>query len=144
MSPAVVRSVPPAGAYRLTRSRPPGSTSVPRGVVQQVRESFGRDEVDDDVDEREPAPVGRHIADGIADGDPVSPVRQPGLRRDQPRAKVNAVRLDVPAPLGSPLVHRLHEQAVGASDVQEGAVTIDAVDDHLPTGTPLFGRAAES
>lgn len=63
---------------------------------------------------------------------------------DQPGPDVNAIRLHAQAALGTPRVHRLHQQSVGAADIQDRAVASDAFGDVLPRLAPLLLVTSET
>jgi hypothetical protein len=54
----------------------------------------------------------------------------------QAGCEVYAVGFDAVASLGRPLDDGLHQRAVGAAEIEECAVAVDAVDDHFPPSTP--------
>ena len=86
-----------------------------------------------------------HPGGRVAEPDAVGPPREPFTGAcDEAGRDVETVRLHVDAALAAPGAHRLHEQSVGASDVEERAAGVDSVGDRLATGAPLLGRAAEA
>ncbi len=118
-------------------------------MVEHVRHQralpFGLDAVDQRVHEVEAQALGVDPARGVADPDAIRPLGEtPSGARDEAGADVDAVRLDREPTLTAPPRHRLHEQPVGAAEVEERAVAVDTVGDRLPRRSPLARRAAEA